>query len=57
MFAAVAYATVGGVSIIENIFREEFGTKNWDSMSKQWLVGIDWCRSDPRALSQLEAEL
>jgi len=55
MFAAVAYATVGGVSIIENIFREEFGTKNWDSMSKQWLVGIDWCRSDPRALSQLEA--
>lgn len=55
IFAAVAYATVGGVKIIEDIFREEFDNKYWDNMSKQWLVGIDWCRSDPRALSQLAA--
>jgi hypothetical protein len=55
MFAAVAYATVGGVKVLERIFREELDTKRWNEINKQWLVGIDWCRSDPPALAQLAA--
>ena len=55
MFAAVAYATVGGVRVLEKTLREELDTNSWNTMSKQWLVGIDWCRSDPRALAQLGA--
>jgi hypothetical protein len=53
--AAVAYATVGGVTALTNLF-DELLRDAWDRMSKRWLVGIDWCRADPPALRML-AEL
>ena len=55
IYAAVAYATFGGVKILEKILKNELSAKNWNEMKKQWLVGIDWCRSDPPALNQLAA--
>lgn len=50
--AAVAYATVGGVKLLEETLREHLG-EAWNAMGKKWLVGIDWCRSDPPALDRL----
>jgi len=50
--AAVAYATIGGVRVLANILAESM-LERWNLMNKSWLVGIDWCRSDPPALMQL----
>jgi hypothetical protein len=50
--AAVAYATVGGVHELDRLMRGLHG-KSWDDLDKRWLVGIDWCRSDPAALARL----
>lgn len=52
--SAVAYATVGGVNLLERTLRGGLGG-GWDAMQKRWLVGIDWCRSDPPALDRLGA--
>ncbi len=49
---AVAYATVGGVAVLTDVLANSLGDR-WLGMNKRWLVGIDWCRSDPPALSQL----
>lgn len=49
---AVAYATTSGVRILEKLFRTELGAA-WDTFQKRWLIGIDWCRSDPPALARL----
>ena len=49
---AVAYATIGGVRVLTQILEEHLQS-SWTSMNKSWLVGIDWCRSDPSALTQL----
>jgi HKD family nuclease len=47
---AVAYAVVGGVQLLE----EELGASpEWTSIRKRWLVGIDWCRTQPLAASAL----
>ena len=51
--AAVAYATVGGVHQLEKAARLQIGNR-WDEIEKKWLVGIDWCRSDPPALNRLQ---
>ena len=48
--AAVAYATHGGVAELEAALGESPG---WKRASKRWLVGIDYCRSDPASLSHL----
>ena len=48
--AAVAYATQSGVADLEATLRELPG---WDVVLKRWLVGIDYCRSDPLALAHL----
>ncbi len=48
--AAVAYATHSGVAELEAALGESPG---WKRASKRWLVGIDYCRSDPAALSHL----
>lgn len=53
-YAAVAYATWGGVNVLDKILREEVGNQ-WEKVKKQWLVGIDWCRTDPSALVRLAA--
>lgn len=51
MRAAIAYATSSGVG-------ELCGTLGavaaWRAARKQWLVGIDYCRSDPAALAHLD---
>lgn len=47
---AVAYATHSGVADLEKALS---GLSRWEKASKQWLVGIDYCRSDPLALSHL----
>lgn len=53
-YAAVAYATWGGVNALDKILREGLDG-GWDTVKKQWLVGIDWCRTDPSALIRLAA--
>lgn len=49
---AVAYATMRGVDAIVRPFRG-VGADIFDRLEKRWLVGIDWCRSDPVALERL----
>lgn len=51
---AVAYATVGGVRMLEQTLEPRLG-EAWARIRKRWLVGIDWCRSDPPALRRLAA--
>jgi len=54
LYVAVAYATVGGVRTIEKTIQTHVDSQAWDSLKKCWLVGIDWCRSDPPALERLQ---
>ena len=51
---AVAYATFSGVHVLEKMFKTRIGDQ-WERLKKRWLVGIDWCRSDPPALVRLAA--
>lgn len=48
--AAVAYATYRGVAELCSVLDP---VPAWSTARKQWLVGIDFCRSDPGALSHL----
>lgn len=50
--AAVAYATTNGVRAIDKACREYAG-HSWVGMRKRWLVGIDYCRTEPIALEIL----
>ncbi len=50
MMAAVAYATHSGVAELLERLDE---TASWKSVRKRWLIGIDFCRSDPFALAEL----
>lgn len=52
--AAVAYATTSGVRALDKLFESKMGSA-WNEVDKRWLVGIDWCRSDPPALARLSA--
>lgn len=52
MKAAVAYATHGGVLVLEKACRDANPTI-WTKIKKQWLVGIDYCRTEPLALQRL----
>ena len=47
---AVAYATHSGVADLDSALS---GLPRWKKAAKQWLVGIDYCRSDPFALKHL----
>ena len=51
MMAAVAYATHSGVA---ELLDRLAALDGWDQVSKKWLVGIDFCRSDPIALKGLD---
>lgn len=51
--AAVAYATLGGVSELDKACRR-VDPVAWDAMEKRWLVGIDYCRTEPLAIRQLQ---
>lgn len=48
--AAVAYATHSGVADLDAALSDLQG---WQEAKKRWLVGIDYCRSDPLALAHL----
>lgn len=48
--AAVAYATHSGVAELDAALSDLQG---WQKAKKRWLVGIDYCRSDPLALAHL----
>ena len=50
MDAAVAYTTHSGVAELISTLSELDG---WRKTRKRWLVGIDYCRSDPTALDYL----
>ena len=52
MIAAVAYATYSGVA---ELFGRLEVLNGWGQVSKRWLVGIDFCRSDPTALDGLNS--
>lgn len=52
---AVAYATIGGVKELTRKCRL-LGGKEWESMEKRWLVGIDYCRTEPMAIEMLANE-
>jgi len=51
MLSAIAYATHGGVAELIGSLEHLEG---WGRVGKKWLVGIDFCRSDPVALQHLE---
>lgn len=51
--SAVAYATFGGVECLVDQLHNA-GGEDWLSARKRWLVGIDWIRSEPRAIDVLE---
>ncbi len=50
MRVAVAYATLGGVRDLTQRLQELDG---WKGIRKRWLIGFDYCRSDPLALRHL----
>ena len=50
--AAVAYATHSGVADLDDVLSSLPG---WREAKKQWLIGIDFCRSDPLALAHLSS--
>jgi HKD family nuclease len=50
--AAIAYVTSTGVSALNNRLLSADATQ-WKALPKRWLVGIDWCRSEPVALDRL----
>ena len=49
--AAIAYATHSGVAELNSALADLPG---WNEANKRWLVGIDYCRSDPVALAHLD---
>ena len=49
--AAVAYATQSGVAEFCDVMRDVEG---WRTARKEWLIGVDYCRSDPVALRHLQ---
>lgn len=44
---AVAYATLSGVELIAPL------VESWHNVKKRWLVGVDWCRTEPLALDKI----
>jgi HKD family nuclease len=48
----VAYAVTGGVRLLEERLSQD---PSWPTVQKRFLVGIDWCRSDPVALDAIAA--
>ena len=52
MCVAMAYATHSGVAELEDLLG---ASSNWNRLTKKWLVGIDFCRSDPVALTHLNS--
>lgn len=47
---AVAYATLRGIFAVRDTIENE---SSWEGLNKQWVLGIDWCRSEPCALEYI----
>lgn len=47
---AVAYATLQGVFEVRDAIES---VSSWVGLTKRWVVGIDWCRSEPSALEYI----
>ena len=54
MRVAVAYATHSGIGELTTALDK---LPSWGKVQKKWLVGIDFCRSDPQALAYLDGLL
>jgi HKD family nuclease len=52
--ASCAYATMGGVAEFDRRCRSALGTA-WEKIKKSWIIGVDYCRSEPVALECLAA--
>ncbi len=52
--AAVAYATVNGANDLHARLNSK-SAASWRRLRKRWLIGIDWCRSEPLALEFLNS--
>lgn len=50
LHAALAYATVSGTHRLV----DELPDGEFQNLEKRWLVGVDWCRSQPLALETLQ---
>ena len=50
--AAVAYARIGGVVKLDK-HCQSINHQAWERMEKRWLVGIDYCRTQPGAIKRL----
>ena len=51
MDAAIAYVTHSGVAELCSLLKKH---ESWNQTRKRWLIGIDFCRSDPFALTHLD---
>lgn len=51
--AAIAYATSGGVLAIDNYCKRHQQSPLWRQSRKRWLIGIDYCRTEPIAIEML----
>ena len=47
---AVAYSTLRGAFALRDAIESAC---SWDGLKKRWVVGIDWCRSEPSALEYI----
>ncbi len=47
---AVAYSTLRGTFAVRDAIES---ASSWDELRKRWVVGIDWCRSEPAALEYI----
>ena len=47
---AVAYATLRGIFAVRDTIESE---SSWEGLDKRWVLGIDWCRSEPSALEYI----
>ena len=52
MDIAVAYATLKGITSVQDAISAG-GESAWRELDKRWVVGIDWCRSEPLALEYI----
>jgi hypothetical protein len=49
---AVAYATIGGATLLMDCLEQGLG-REWTTAKKRFLVGFDYCRTDPEAIEIL----
>lgn len=51
---AYAYASGTGAALLTGTLTD--AVSGFETSSKRWLLGLDWCRTEPRALALLDAQ-